>query len=137
MFQVLCSRDIILLFFLLLLFFQVCCSGDILAALPEPTAEPVVEEPVKIQCPSYRFAIDHLIICLGIVRMLLIILIVKIQCPSYRFAISLQLGESFARRLTMVIIIGRMKMFEEIFLKKPNGELMFDEKYFQQMWGGG
>ena len=33
---------------------QVCCSGDILAALPEPTAEPVVEEPVKIQCPSYR-----------------------------------------------------------------------------------
>ena len=31
---------------------QVCCSGDILAALPEP--EPVVEEPVKIQCPSYR-----------------------------------------------------------------------------------
>ena len=25
--------------------------------MPEPTAEPVVEEPVKIQCPSYRFVI--------------------------------------------------------------------------------
>jgi len=31
----------------------VCCSGDILAALPEAEA-PVPEEPVKIQCPSYQ-----------------------------------------------------------------------------------
>ena len=42
---------------------KVCCSGDILAALPEPTAEPVVEEPVKIQCPSYRFFIVIVIDC--------------------------------------------------------------------------
>jgi len=41
----------------------VCCSGDILAALPEPTAEPVVEEPVKIQCPSYRCGAEDNFVC--------------------------------------------------------------------------
>ena len=61
-----------LLLFSLFLLFQVCCSGDILAALPEPTAEPVVEEPVKIQCPSYRFVVVFdIVIVYGLLLLLL------------------------------------------------------------------